>query len=113
MQDDPIKEKLTYICKQFRIPGDILVYRWIPSGHINTAYYTAIYNGKEVTQLLVQKIKPHRLEIHVSFQPLQGVFQDHLVIKSQGRECVDREPGGLCERGILEGLQLHRMLHEL
>ena len=39
MQDDPIKEKLTYICKQFRIPGDILVYRWIPSGHINTAYY--------------------------------------------------------------------------
>ena len=59
MQDDPIKEKLTYICKQFRIPGDILVYRWIPSGHINTAYYTAIYNGKEVTQLLVQKINTY------------------------------------------------------
>ena len=59
MQADPIKEKLSYICKQFRIPGDILVYRWIPAGHINTAYYVAIYNGKEVTQLLVQKINTY------------------------------------------------------
>lgn len=59
MQADPIREKLSYICKQFRIPGDILVYRWIPAGHINTAYYVAIYNGKEVTQLLVQKINTY------------------------------------------------------
>ena len=25
------KEKLTSICRQFRIDGDILVYRWIPA----------------------------------------------------------------------------------
>jgi len=56
---DEVKEKLQYICQQFCIPGDILVYRWIPAGHINTAYYVAVYNGKEVTQLLVQKINTY------------------------------------------------------
>lgn len=55
-QSEAVKEKLAYICKQFRIPGEIIIYRWIPAGHINTAYYVAVYNGKEVTQLLVQKI---------------------------------------------------------
>ena len=53
------KEKLTSICRLFRIDGDILVYRWIPAGHINPAYYVAVYNGKEVTQLLVQKINTY------------------------------------------------------
>ena len=56
---DEIKEKLSYICRQFRIPGEIIIYRWIPAGHINTAYYVAVYNGKEVTQLLVQKINTY------------------------------------------------------
>ena len=58
-EEDKIKEKLSYICSLFRIDGEILVYRWIPSGHINTAYYVAVYNGKEVTQLLVQKINTY------------------------------------------------------
>ena len=58
-ETDKIKEKLTYICRLFRIDGDILVYRWIPSGHINTAYYVAVYDGKEVTQLLIQKINTY------------------------------------------------------
>lgn len=58
-QTDAIQEKLSYICQQFRIPGEIIIYRWIPAGHINTAYYVAVYNGKEVTQLLVQKINTY------------------------------------------------------
>ena len=37
-QTDAIQEKLSYICQQFRIPGEIIIYRWIPAGHINTAY---------------------------------------------------------------------------
>ncbi len=53
------KEKLSYICRQFRIEGEILVYRWIPSGHINTAYYVAVYNGKEIYQLLVQRVNTY------------------------------------------------------
>ena len=53
------KEKLAYILKQFRIEGEIVVYRWIPSGHINTAYYVAIYNGKEMYQFLVQRVNTY------------------------------------------------------
>ena len=53
------KEKLAYILKQFRIDGEILVYRWIPSGHINTAYYVAVYNGKEMYQFLVQRVNTY------------------------------------------------------
>ena len=53
------KEKLAYICSQFRIPGDILVYRRIPSGHINEAYYAAIYDGKEIYQLLIQRVNTY------------------------------------------------------
>ena len=53
------KEKLAYICSQFRISGEILVYRWIPSGHINEAYYVAVYDGKEIYQLLVQRVNTY------------------------------------------------------
>ena len=53
------KEKLAYILKQFRIEGEILVYRWIPTGHINTAYYVALYNGKEMYQFLVQQVNTY------------------------------------------------------
>ncbi len=53
------KEKLAYILKQFRIEGDILVWRWIPTGHINTAYYVALYNGKEMYQFLVQRVNTY------------------------------------------------------
>ena len=56
---DEMEEKLQYICQQFRIPGEILVYRWIPSGHINSAYYVAVYNGKEIYHLLVQRINTY------------------------------------------------------
>ena len=52
-------EKLAYILKQFRIEGDILVWRWIPTGHINTAYYVALYNGKEMYQFLVQRVNTY------------------------------------------------------
>ncbi len=53
------KEKLAYILKQFRIEGEILVYRWIPAGHINTAYYVALYNEKEMYQFLVQRVNTY------------------------------------------------------
>ena len=53
------KEKLSYICSQFRIKGEILVYRWIPTGHINEAYYAAVYDGKEIYQLLIQRVNTY------------------------------------------------------
>lgn len=55
-KDDPVYQKLSYICKQFRIDGDLIIYRVIPSGHINTAYYVALYDGREVRQFLAQRV---------------------------------------------------------
>ena len=60
------KEKLSYICSQFRIPGEILVYRWIPSGHINEAYYAAVYDGKEIYQLKGSKLFNALKYVHIS-----------------------------------------------
>ena len=37
----------TDICQEFRIPGEVILSRWIPNGHINEAYYVAVYDGKE------------------------------------------------------------------
>ena len=55
-KDEHIEEKLAYICKKFRLPGEVILHRWIPTGHINMAYYVALYDGKEVRQYLAQKI---------------------------------------------------------
>ena len=40
---DPVREKLQFICKAFRLKGDVIIYRRIPNGHINEAYYVALY----------------------------------------------------------------------
>ncbi len=56
LEENNLKEKLSYICKKFRLPGELILYRWIPTGHINMAYYVALYDGKEVRQYLAQKI---------------------------------------------------------
>lgn len=34
----------------------MILFRWIPTGHINEAYYVALYDGKEVRQYMVQKV---------------------------------------------------------
>ncbi len=85
---DAIKEKLAYICEQFRIPGEIIIYRWIPSGHINTAYYVAVYNGKEITQLLVQKINTYVFRDPVGMMQNIERITEH--IRSQERTMEKR-----------------------
>ena len=37
IENEKVKEKLAYICHRFRIPGELIIYRRIPTGHINTA----------------------------------------------------------------------------
>ena len=37
MQSEMIRDKLSYICKKFRLEGELLLYRLIPNGHINRA----------------------------------------------------------------------------
>ena len=77
-ENDALKEKLSYICGQFRIRGEILAYRYIPSGHINTAYYVAVYNGTEVTQLLVQKVNTYVFRDPVGMMRNIGLITEHI-----------------------------------
>ena len=72
------KEKLAYILKQFRIEGEIVVYRWIPSGHINTAYYVAIYNGKEMYQFLVQRVNTYVFQDPVGMMRNIELLTEHV-----------------------------------
>lgn len=83
---DETAEKLQYICQQFRIPGEILVYRWIPSGHINTAYYVAVYNGKEVTQLLVQRINTYVFRDPIGMMRNIELLTEHVRSKERTME---------------------------
>ena len=58
---EEMKTKLQYLCQQFRIPAEVILSRWIPNGHINEAYYVAVYDGKEVKQFLIQKVNTYVL----------------------------------------------------
>ena len=82
------KEKLSYICSQFRIRGEILVYRWIPSGHINEAYYVALYDGKEIYQLLVQRVNTYVFRDPVGMMGNIDRITEH--IRSQERDMEKR-----------------------
>ena len=115
------KEKLSYICSQFRIPGEILVYRWIPSGHINAAYYAAVYDGKEIYQLLIQRINTYVFRDPVGMMGNIDRITEH--IRSQERTMEKRRrlhfrhtaqrKNYLVLKNGLAGVQLHRVLHVL
>ena len=87
---DEIKEKLAYICSQFRIEGDILVYRWIPAGHINTAYYAAVYNGKEIYQLLIQRVNTYVFRDPVGMMKNIELLTEHVRGKEPTMEMLRR-----------------------
>jgi len=81
-----IREKLSYICKQFRIPGELILYRLIPNGHINTAYYVALYDGKEVRQFLVQKVNWYVFKEPVSMMHNIDLITRHIMQKEKTLE---------------------------
>ena len=79
VQNNEMKEKLQYICGQFRIPGEVLVWRWIPSGHINEAYYAAVYDGREVKQFLIQKVNTYVFREPVSMMHNIELITKHIM----------------------------------
>ena len=81
-----IKEKLAYICKQFRIPGELILYRLIPNGHINTAYYVALYDGTEVRQYLVQRVNWYVFKDPVSMMNNIDLITRHIMDKERTLE---------------------------
>ena len=81
---DPAKEeKIAYICRQFRIPGDMILCRWIPNGHINEAYYAAVYDGWEVKQYLVQKINTYVFREPVGMMRNIDLITQHIMDKEK------------------------------
>ena len=83
---DPIKEKLARICREFRIPGELIIYRNIPSGHINTAYYVALYDGSEVRQFLVQKVNMYVFKDPVTMMHNIELITHHIMGKEINME---------------------------
>lgn len=84
--DDKLREKLAYICKQFRIPGELILYRLIPNGHINTAYYVALYDGNEVRQYLAQKVNWYVFKDPVSMMRNIDLITKHIMSKERTLE---------------------------
>ena len=81
-----IKDKLAYICHEFRIPGDLILYRLIPNGHINTAYYVALYDSIEVRQYLVQKVNWYVFKDPVSMMNNIDLITKHIMDKERTLE---------------------------
>ena len=84
--NDPLRDKLAYICKQFRLPGELIIYRLIPSGHINTAYYVALYTGKEVQQFLVQKVNWYVFKDPITMMHNIDLITSHIMSKERTLE---------------------------
>ncbi len=81
-----IKEKLSFICRQFRLPGELILYRLIPNGHINTAYYAALYDGSEVRQYLIQKVNWYVFRDPVSMMHNIDLITQHIMDKERTLE---------------------------
>ena len=86
MQSEMIRDKLSYICKKFRLQGELLLYRLIPNGHINRAYYVALYDGKEVRQFLVQMVNWYVFRDPVSMMHNIDLITQHIMSKERTLE---------------------------
>ena len=74
------------ICKAFRLKGDVIIYRRIPNGHINEAYYVALYDGKEVRQFLVQKVNWFVFKDPITMMHNIDLITQHIMSKERTLE---------------------------
>lgn len=91
----PDEEKLITICRRFRIGGEPVFFRPVPSGHINSAFHAAFDDGRETRQYLVQRIN------HYVFRDPVGMMRNIDLI---GRHLAQRDPSA----GPRERLHFHR-----
>ncbi len=85
-----MKEKLSMICRQFRLPGELQFYRWIPSGHINMSYYVALFDGREVKQYVAQKINTYVFHDPVGLMKNIELVTGHILSRVKPIERRDR-----------------------
>ena len=84
--EEKLKDKLQYLCRQFRIPGEIILSRRIPNGHINDAYYAAVYDGKEVKQFLIQRVNTFVFRDPISMMHNIDLITQHIMDKEPTQE---------------------------
>lgn len=82
-KSDPVYQKLSFLCREFRVQGEIIIYRYIPSGHINTSYYVALYDGREVRQYLVQMVNWYVFREPVSMMRNIDLLTQHIMKKEK------------------------------
>lgn len=83
---EELRDKLACICREFRIPGELILYRLIPTGHINTAYYVALYDGNEVRQYLAQMVNWYVFKDPVSMMNNIDLITKHIMNKERTME---------------------------
>jgi len=54
-----IAKTLRRVCTEFRIPGEMIKYRHLTSGNINTTYYVVCQDGTEQKDYLVQRVNSY------------------------------------------------------
>ena len=81
-----IQKKLEYICREFRIPGKLIKYRLIPSGHINTTYYVAFDDGIQTKEYLVQMVNWYVFREPVSMMNNIDMITRHIMKKEAASE---------------------------
>ena len=54
-----IEGTLSQVCQAFRIPGEIVEYRALTSGNINSTYYVMCQDGQEKKDYLVQCVNAY------------------------------------------------------
>ncbi len=78
--------KLRYICRQFRIPGEVTEWRRIPSGHINEAYWVAVDDGTEMKEYLIQRVNTYVFRDPVAVMRNIDLITGHLMEKDPTTE---------------------------
>ena len=57
-QEAHLRDKLISVCRQFRFPGEVLDFRMLPGGQINTTCAVTLSDGTQTGAFLVQRVNP-------------------------------------------------------
>ena len=86
VRKDQMRDKLQYICGQFRVAGEVIVWRSIPAGHINETCYAAVYDGTEVKQYIVQRVNTAVFHDPISMMHNIELITKHIMEREKTQE---------------------------
>ena len=89
MQQDIITT-LRQVCTTFRIPGELIEYRLLTSGNINTTYYIVCQNGKECKEYLIQRVNSYVFKEPEKVMHNIELVTSHIQRKNEARGITGR-----------------------